>query len=148
MSGLILKLRPHEELMINGVVIRNGDRKTRLRVMTEGAAILRLRDAMRPEEATTPERKAYYIAQMAVAGELDEAEARPLLAAAIARLAETRPRGEGSAALAAAAEELSAGRYYAVMRRLGALIERRAGAARASVSVERKPRRGPSAARA
>lgn len=148
MSGLILKLRPHEELLINGVIIRNGDRKARLRVMTDGASILRLRDAMRPEEATTPERKAYYIAQMAVAGELSETEARPLLAAAIVRLAEGRQRGDGSTALAAAAEELSAGRFYAVMRRLGALIERGADEARPSVVVERRQRRKPRAARA
>ena len=65
MAGLILKLRPHEELMINGVVVENGDRKARLRVKTDGAHILRLRDAMKPEDATTPLKRAYYIAQMA-----------------------------------------------------------------------------------
>ena len=54
MGGLVLKLRPHEELMINGVLVENGERNTRLRVKTEGANILRLKDALRPEEATTP----------------------------------------------------------------------------------------------
>lgn len=53
MSGLILKLRPYEELLINGVLIENGDRNTRLRVKTEGAHILRLKDALNPEEATS-----------------------------------------------------------------------------------------------
>ncbi|MEO1135650.1 MAG: flagellar biosynthesis repressor FlbT [Pseudomonadota bacterium] len=83
MGGLILKLRPHEELMINGVVVENGERNTRLRVKTEGAHILRLRDALRPEEATTPLRRAYYIAQLAVAGQISNTEAAAILTKAL-----------------------------------------------------------------
>lgn len=84
MGGLILKLRPHEELMINGVLVENGERNTRLRVKTEGAHILRLRDALKPEEATTPLKRAYYIAQLAVSGQLSNAEAAAILKEAIA----------------------------------------------------------------
>jgi len=80
MGGLILKLRPHEELMINGVLVENGERNTRLRVKTEGAHILRLRDAIKPEDATTPLTRAYYIAQLAVSGQLSAAEAASILA--------------------------------------------------------------------
>lgn len=83
MGGLILKLRPHEELMINGVVVENGERNTRLRVKTEGAHILRLRDALRPEEATTPLRRAYYVAQLAVAGQIPNTEAASILTKAL-----------------------------------------------------------------
>ncbi|WP_375201675.1 flagellar biosynthesis repressor FlbT [Hyphococcus sp.] len=83
MSGLILKLRPHEELMINGVVVENGDRNARLRVKTEGAHILRLKDAITPEEATTPLKRAYYIAQLAVAGQLSNTEAAAILSEAL-----------------------------------------------------------------
>ncbi|GJL92329.1 flagellar biosynthesis repressor FlbT [Hyphococcus sp.] len=79
MGGLILKLRPHEELMINGVLVENGERNARLRVKTEGAHILRLRDALKPEEATTPLTRAYYIAQLAVAGQISSAEAASIL---------------------------------------------------------------------
>lgn len=84
MGGLILKLRPHEELMINGVLVENGERNTRLRVKTEGAHILRLRDALKPEEATTPPKRAYYIAQLAVAGQLSHGEAAAILKEALA----------------------------------------------------------------
>lgn len=83
MGGLILKLRPHEELMINGVIVENGERNTRLRVKTEGAHILRLRDALRPEEATTPLKRAYYIAQLAVAGQISTVEAASILTKAL-----------------------------------------------------------------
>lgn len=91
MSGLILKLRPHEELMINGVLVENGERNTRLRVKTEGAHILRLKDALKPEEATTPLKRAYYIAQLAVAGQLSGGEARAILTEALDNASEFGP---------------------------------------------------------
>ncbi len=36
MSGLVLKLGPRERVMINGVVMENGDRRTKIHVMTPG----------------------------------------------------------------------------------------------------------------
>lgn len=121
MAGLILKLRPHEEVLINGVVVQNGDRRTRLRVKTDGAAILRLRDAMRPEEATTPVRRAYYVAQLAVAGEIAGDEAAAILRDALEILKSNYSDRAEIEALRRAAEELAAGRFYGVMRRLGEL---------------------------
>ena len=84
MAGLILKLRPREQLLINGVVVENGDRKAQIRVCTEGAQVLRLRNAMRPEDATTPIKRACYAAQMAVAGALNAAQATMLIEQALA----------------------------------------------------------------
>ena len=63
MSGLVLKLAPKERILINGAVIENGDRRSRLSIMTPNANILRLRDAIHPEEVTTPVRRVCYIAQ-------------------------------------------------------------------------------------
>ena len=55
MSGLVLKLAPKERILINGAVIENGDRRSRLSIMTPNANILRLRDAIHPrsEEHTS-----------------------------------------------------------------------------------------------
>ena len=63
MSGLVLKLAPKERILINGAVIENGDRRSRLSIMTPNANILRLRDAIHPGEVTTPVRRVCYIAQ-------------------------------------------------------------------------------------
>jgi flagellar biosynthesis repressor protein FlbT len=118
MAGLILKLRPYEELMINGVVVENGDRKARLRVKTDGAHILRLRDAMKPEEATTPLKRAYYIAQMAVAGQLANAEAADLVRHALKNY-------DGPGAEETQREVdigLGENEFYKVMRYLGEVI--------------------------
>lgn len=111
MSGLILKLRPREELMINGVLVENGDRNARLRIKTEGANVLRMRDALKPEEADTPLKRVYYIAQLAVAGEISNSEAAAILRNALEAFA--------SAELRSIIEEnIAAGDYYQVMRSL------------------------------
>ena len=51
MSGLVLKLAPKERVLINGAVIENGDRRTRVSILTPNANILRLKDALHPDDA-------------------------------------------------------------------------------------------------
>ena len=80
MSGLILKLSPKERILINGAVIENGDRRSRLAIMTPDANILRLRDAIHPEDAKTPVRRVCYAVQLVLTGDSSAEEARlPLL---------------------------------------------------------------------
>lgn len=86
MSGLVLKLRPAERIMINGAVIENGDRRTRLNVLTPNANVLRLRDAIHPDEANTPVRRVCYIAQLLLAGEAEPVKARQQLMQGIEQL--------------------------------------------------------------
>lgn len=71
MSGLILKLSPKERILINGAVIENGDRRTRLAIKTADAHILRLRDAIHPEEANTPVRRVCYSVQLVLSGDAE-----------------------------------------------------------------------------
>lgn len=75
MTGLRLKLRPNERVLINGAVIENGRTQTELRVLTSETKILRLRDALHPEHIDTPTKRVCYIAQLVVAGELSAEEA-------------------------------------------------------------------------
>ncbi|NOX95713.1 MAG: flagellar biosynthesis repressor FlbT [Alphaproteobacteria bacterium] len=87
MGGLIIKLRPHEQIMINGVIIENGDRQSRLRVVTENARIMRMRDTIDPAKATTPLEHAHYLAQRVISGDLAAAEASAQIRQAIANSA-------------------------------------------------------------
>ena len=75
MTGLILKLAPHERVLINGAVVQNGHNKVELRIKTPNTKILRLRDAIHPDEANTPTKRVCYIAQLAVAGEVTNEDA-------------------------------------------------------------------------
>jgi len=43
MAGLVLKLRPKERFMINGVVLQNGEKRSNIVVVSEDVNVLRLR---------------------------------------------------------------------------------------------------------
>ena len=122
MAGLILKLRAHEQILVNGVVMQNGERNARLIVKTPDAKILRLRDAIPPGEANTPVKRVCYIAQLAVAGETDIAEASAQLGRGIAQLGDALQGYPGAACLAEAAAALEADNFYGVMRALRRLL--------------------------
>lgn len=80
MSGLIIKLSPKERILINGAVIENGDRRSRMTIMTPDANILRLRDAIHPEDAKTPVRRVCYAIQLVLTGDTTVKDAHlPLL---------------------------------------------------------------------
>lgn len=76
MSGLILKLGPKERILINGAVIENGERRSKLAIMTPDANILRLRDAIHPEDAKTPVRRVCYAVQLVLSGDAKADEAK------------------------------------------------------------------------
>ena len=75
MAGLKLKLRPEEQILINGAIIQNGRHQVELTVKTPNTRILRLRDAIHPTDAVTPVKRVCFVAQMAVAGEVTDEEA-------------------------------------------------------------------------
>ena len=122
MPGLILKLRANEQILVNGVVMQNGDRNARLIIKTPDANILRLRDAIHPDDANTPVRRVCYIAQLAVAGEADCSDAVRQLAAGIAQLQSVLTETECATLLVEAQEMLSARNFYGVLRALRRLL--------------------------
>ncbi|SHF33106.1 flagellar protein FlbT [Litoreibacter ascidiaceicola] len=69
MSGLVIKLGPKERVLINGVVVENGSRRGRVQILTPNAKILRLKDAIHPDEVNTPVRRVCYILQLILSGD-------------------------------------------------------------------------------
>lgn len=124
MSGLVLKLGPRERVMINGVVMENGDRRTRINIMTPDANVLRLRDAIHPKDANTPVKRACYIAQMVLVGEANPDEARKQLLRAIEQLSQVFDDPESRATLTAATEASVEGKFYQAMKALRRLLPR------------------------
>ncbi|MCH8168488.1 MAG: flagellar biosynthesis repressor FlbT [Proteobacteria bacterium] len=118
MPGLILKLRAHEQILVNGVVMQNGDRNTRLIIKTPNANILRLRDAIHPDDVDTPVKRVCYIAQLAVAGEVEPEQSVTQLGSGIAQLQDALSGIEGSEHLDEAIEQLRRRNFYGVLRAL------------------------------
>jgi flagellar biosynthesis repressor protein FlbT len=124
MSGLVLKLGPHERVMINGVVMENGDRRTRINIMTPDANVLRLRDAIHPHEANTPVKRVCYIAQLVLAGEVDAEQARPQLLRGIEQLSQVFLDPDSRENLNAATGSVLEGRFYQALKALRTILPR------------------------
>ncbi|NJM35729.1 MAG: flagellar biosynthesis repressor FlbT [Rhodomicrobium sp.] len=125
-GGLVLRLRPHEKFLVNGVIIENGDRRARLRVRTQDAHILRLRDALHPDAATTPARRLYYAAQLAVAGEADKNDVKRELLSGLRALQDAFGPELCRKPLDEALAEAENGRFYNVMRALARVLAQEA----------------------
>ncbi|MEM9973234.1 MAG: flagellar biosynthesis repressor FlbT [Pseudomonadota bacterium] len=124
MSGLVLKLAPKERILINGAVIENGDRRSRLSIVTPNANILRLRDAIHPTEAKTPVRRVCYIAQLVLSGDARPEDAQPQLLRGIEQLSQVFRDGASLEQLSTATEATLAGQYYQALKALRGLIAR------------------------
>lgn len=124
MSGLVLKLAPKERVLINGAVIENGDRRSRLSIVTPEANILRLRDAIHPEEANTPVRRVCYAAQLILSGDCDPSSARLSLLRRIEELSQVFKDADSRTSLAEATDALIANEHYRCLKALRSLLPR------------------------
>ena len=124
MSGLVLKLGPRERVLINGAVIENGDRRSRLSIVTPKANILRLRDAIHPEEARTPVRRLCYMTQLILTGDIDPDEAQRQLIRGIEQLSCILTDPDSRELLTKATTSLLDAQYYQSLKALRSLIPR------------------------
>lgn len=124
MSGLVLKLGPRERVLINGAVIENGDRRSRLSIVTPNAHVLRLRDAIHPEQAKTPVRRLCYHAQLILTGDASAEDARMDLLPRIEELSQVLVDPDSRRLLTQATDALIGGQFYHCLKALRALIPR------------------------
>lgn len=124
MSGLVLKLSPHERVLINGAVIENCDRRGRLSIMTPDAHVLRLRDAIHPDQVTTPVRRICYAAQLVLSGDMSPADSRLQLLRGIEQLSQVLTDAESRSQLQLAAQAVSEGQHYLALKALRTLLPR------------------------
>lgn len=123
MAGLKLKLGPEEQILINGVVVQNGNRQCQLTIKTPNANILRLRDAIHPSDANTPVSRACYVAQLAVAGEAEPDKASAELTMAISQLSQVFTDHGSQQALDAALGFCRAHNFYQALQCLRRVLK-------------------------
>ncbi len=126
MSGLVLKLRPKERFMINGVVLQNGDRRSNIVVVSDDVNVLRLKDAIHPEDVKTPVSRVCYIAQLVLAGEADPTEAKLQLLRGIEQLSQVFTDSDSRAQLGTATQHVTGDRFYHALKSLRGLLAREA----------------------
>lgn len=124
MSGLILKLAPKERILINGAVIENGERRSRFSIVTPNANVLRLRDAIHPDQVDTPVRRVAYIAQLVLSGDVAPDQAKPQLLSGIEQLSQVLHDIDSRTHLDHAGKAVVGQDYYAAMRHIRYLLPR------------------------
>lgn len=124
MSGLILNLAPHERILINGAVIENGDRRARLAIKSPQANVLRLKDAIHPDQADTPVKRLCYDAQLVLSGDLGAAEGKQRLSSGIERLSRIFDDKDSIRTLNDAGAAVFADNIYLCLKFLRQLIPR------------------------
>ncbi len=124
MSGLVLKLSPKERVLINGAVIENGDRRSRLSIMTSDAHILRLRDAVHPEETTTPVRRLCFAVQLVLSGDRDPGKAHSDLLRQIEDLSQVFQDRDSRRILAESSTAIIEEQHYRALKALRSMIPR------------------------
>lgn len=122
MTGLVLKLAPNERVLINGAVIENGDRRSKIAIRTPNANVLRLKDAIHPDRANSPVGRACYIAQLILSGDADPKEGQAQLLLAISQLLLVFDDAVGQSSLLDAKASVEDGAIYPALRRLRDLL--------------------------
>jgi flagellar protein FlbT len=92
--------------------------------MSPNANILRLRDAIHPEEANTPVRRVCYIAQLVLTGDADADGAKFQLLRGIEQLSQVLTDHDSRSLLSQATTAVLGAQHYQVLKALRGLLPR------------------------
>ena len=107
---LRITLRDGEKAIVNGAVLRAVGR-TQIAVENQ-VSILRGREVMQPEEATTPARQLYFAAMLAYIDQANRAQHQDSVVGLIGGLVSSLTAPEARAACLAFAHDIALGDYY------------------------------------
>ncbi|MEP3347194.1 MAG: flagellar biosynthesis repressor FlbT [Litoreibacter sp.] len=124
MTGLVIKLGPKERILINGAVVENGDKRSKLQIVTPDAHILRLKDALHPLEVNTPVRRVCYIMQLVLSGDAPQDTGKRQALKGIEQLNQAFSDTESRKILSVSTEQVNGGQYYQAMKSLRSLLSR------------------------
>ena len=119
---LKLSLKPQEKFVLNGAVLTNGEKRASL-VLQNKACVLREKDIMQPEDASTPARRIYFPIMMMY---LDQDEVDRYYDEFALRMTEFMGAIKNRAALAACVEisrDVMRGAYYKALMTCKKLFE-------------------------
>lgn len=120
---LKLSLKPGETFILNGAVVRNGDRRGVL-LLENRARILREKDIMQPEEANTPVKRAYFaVMQMYLSGESEGPSFDRTMRALADLIAVTPGRGDRDT-ISQISAHVAAGNLYKALSKCRKLVQR------------------------
>ncbi|MBU6235557.1 MAG: flagellar biosynthesis repressor FlbT [Alphaproteobacteria bacterium] len=117
--ALVIDLKPKEKIIIGNAVITNDNQRTRLHIEGE-APILRERDVMREEDATSPCKRIYYIIQLMYLAK-DATELYDFYFTSVREVQDAAP--STALLLADVSSHILGGHYYKALREARKLID-------------------------
>lgn len=130
---LRITLRDGEKAIVNGAVLRAIGR-TQIAVENQ-VSILRGREVMQPEEATTSARQLYFAAMLAYIDPANRAEHQDSVVALVGALVAALPAPEARAACIRFAHDMAMGDYYKALASAREIIAFETEAAAASAQA-------------
>jgi len=119
---LKLSLKPKEAVVVNGAVLRNGDRRGTMLLQNQ-ARVLRQKDVLDPEATQTPTEHLYFaVMQMYLTGETEGALYDQAVTAIAAAIGETQD-GEVRECLIEISAACAAGETYQALTRCRKLLK-------------------------
>lgn len=123
MTGLTLTLKPREKFLVGGNLVENGPRRSSIRIADENVFVLRLSDALHPNQVNTPVRRTYHAAQLILACEVSAEEGQPELLTRLTSLTKVFGRTPHASLIQRICSCAISGRYYGVLVGLKTLID-------------------------
>ena len=117
--ALVIDLKPKERIIIGNAVITNDNQRTRLHIEGD-APILREKDVLREEEATSPCKRIYFIIQMMYLAN-DPTEIYDQYFTAVREVQEAAP--STALYIADISTHILGGHYYKALREARKLID-------------------------
>jgi flagellar biosynthesis repressor protein FlbT len=107
---LKIKMKPDEEIIVNGCVIKNGSKSAMISIENY-ADVIRGKDILQQEDATTPVREVYYLIQSAIIYSKAREKIVPHIQQRLADLVQA-VSGSNQGLIFEAANNVSAMQYY------------------------------------
>lgn len=123
MAGLVLSLKPNEKFLVNGALLENGPKRGQICIVDDNVNVLRMSDAIHPDQATTPIKRIYYAAQLILSGDNDPIETKPDLNSGLVALAHVFDGTDYLKNVSKARIALDNDRFYSVMCALKPLLD-------------------------
>ncbi len=122
MSGLVISLKAGEKFLVNGALLVNGDKRTQISVPDDDVYVLRVSDALHPDDVNTPVRRVYYGVQLILSGDNRSEASRNIVKEGLDALATVFAGTAMSKSLEKAQNSFAQGRYYSVLYALKSLL--------------------------
>lgn len=115
MAGLMLSLKADEKFLVNGALVQNGPKRAQIRLPDNNVNVLRLSDCLHPDDINTPVRRAYYLAQLILSGDVRRDTGKLKLTAALYDLDKVFAGTSVEALITKALQDTTQERYYSVL---------------------------------